>query len=112
MLSFGMQLCDHHQQTDAHLQGATHCLGNQIEHTDSTCEAVIAVFDAELLHDSHLTKDGATTPTKAVAGNTKGPKASTTPAKASVKIKAKKPNNMREPDFKVQRPWGGFHTAA
>lgn len=73
---------------------------------------ISCVSVAELLHDSHLTRDGATTLSKTAAGLAKSPKGSPAPAKAASKIKAKKPSNMREPDFKVQRPWGGFHTAA
>ena len=70
------------------------------------------VHGAELLHDSHLTSGGATTPSKAIPGVSKTSKVNPMPAKAVSKIKAKKPSNMREPEFKVQRPWGGFHTAA
>ncbi|DBA97303.1 hypothetical protein WJX77_006221 [Trebouxia sp. C0004] len=69
----------------------------------------------ELLRDSHLTVDapeaaGATVPVNA----TVKPAPSRLQPSASIqkRVNGKKIVIPKEPEFKVQRPWGGYHTAA
>lgn len=73
------------------------------------------LMHAELLRDSHLTVDapeaaGAKVPLNA----TVKPAPSRLVPSASVpkRVNGKKIVSPKEPEFKVQRPWGGYHTAA
>jgi len=73
------------------------------------------LMHAELLRDSHLTVDapeaaGAKVPLNA----TVKPAPSRLVPSASVpkRVNGKKVVIPKEPEFKVQRPWGGYHTAA
>ena len=69
---------------------------------------------ADLLRDSHLTVE----PTDAPAAKSVAPAATVSASKsnktASVpkRVNGKKMSHIKEPEFKVQRPWGGYHTAA
>ena len=71
------------------------------------------VCHAELLRDSHLTVESAEDvspgkmPAKPVAASKLGKTAS-----VPKRVNGKKISNVKEPEFKVQRPWGGYHTAA
>lgn len=68
---------------------------------------------AELLRDSHLTVEPAeeVSPAKASAKPVVAPKLGKIPS-IPKRVNGKKVSNMKEPEFKVQRPWGGYHTAA
>lgn len=72
---------------------------------------------AELLRDSHLTV-AAEAPAAAAAKVPLSPTVKPAPSRlvpsASVpkRVNGKKVVIPKEPEFKVQRPWGGYHTAA
>ena len=73
------------------------------------------LLSAELLRDSHLTVEAEVTLT---APTSKMPVKPTAPSKAPVtstvpkRVNGKKVAPQKEQEFKVQRPWGGFHTSA
>ena len=72
---------------------------------------------AELLRDSHLTV-AAEAPAAAAAKVPLSPTVKPAPSRlvpsTSVpkRVNGKKVVIPKEPEFKVQRPWGGYHTAA
>ncbi len=69
----------------------------------------------ELLRDSHLTVEAAdTAETKVPVKTAVKPAQSRLTPSVSVpkRVNGKKIVSPKDPDFKVQRPWGGYHTAA
>ena len=73
------------------------------------------LLSTELLRDSHLTVEA---DAASAAPAPKMPVKVTAPSKVAVtaavpkRVNGKKVAPQKEQDFKVQRPWGGFHTAA
>ena len=97
-----------------HLQGAYSFA--QVAMSKLTVYFVLStghVHAAELLRDSHLTVEPAEdlSPAKASAKPVAASKLGKTPSMPK-RVNGKKVSNMKEPEFKVQRPWGGYHTAA
>lgn len=71
---------------------------------------------AELLRDSHLIVESTeeATAAKSITPAVKpvAPSKLSKTALEPKRMNGKKVGHVKEPDFKVQRPWGGYHTAA
>ena len=103
-------MCDHQKQTDfkniaTMLSGSDKPLLMILRWSGQ----IMALLPAELLRDSHLTVEPIDTSSSA---KTVMPSKIRKAASVPKRVNGKKVSNMKEPDFKVPRPWGGYHTAA